>query len=167
MSPDLLFNMWDDNDIILSGSYQVATNKEVRRGYPLKESGSLGGGGNRPPNTIYRQVEEYTDTNSLEPCIGLSERQIPKNTGTLAEALRNIEFRGFNRDVDIVQFGVRKCINKDPDETTMNTGAKLAPYPGGFRKWATGMAELGTVKQGPIAYNKDGYIAVKIEYTQS
>jgi len=165
--PSMFMNRRDESDIVDSGSYQVSKDKQVRVGYPLKESGSIGGAVLAPPSTKYQLVEEYTDTTSVAACVGISEKQIPKLTGSVGAALRNIEFRHFDRNVSVCKFGVRGVINKDPSQTTANTGSKLAPYPGGFRIWSSGMAELGTLKRGPVVYDAMGEVVVNVLHVQT
>lgn len=148
-----------DRDVIISGRYQVPRDEKVRRNFPLKESGSTGGGSN-PIYTKYRGVVEYDDTDSEETCIGTSEDHIKDYDVVEASDLRDIETRHFARDVAVCQFGVRRMVNKDT--VTVNTGEDVMPYPGGFKKRTSGKARLGTVAQGPIPSGETGDILVNI-----
>lgn len=154
------FNRQDESDIVESGIYKVESGKQVRIGYPLKQ-GDTSGNGSGPTYTNYQYVEEYSDTDKDETCIGVSDDQIPKGTGSAAEALENIEFRDIRRDVSVCKFGVRMMKNME-GSTTLKDGEPVAPYPGGFVKWASGDQFLGTVKRGPIKAGKLGMILVNL-----
>jgi hypothetical protein len=152
------FNRQDDTDVIESGIYKVESGKQVRFGYPLKLGGTTGTAG-VPAYTNFQLVEEYDDATSAETCIGVSDDQIPKGTGTYAEALKNIEFRHYRREVAVVQFGTRMMVNKE-GSTVLKGGEPVAPYPGGFVKWATGKQYLGVVKRGPVKPGSQGMILI-------
>lgn len=155
------FNRQDDNDVIESGLYKVELGKEVRFGYPLKLGGTTSGSG-VPAYTKYQLVEEYSDTGSTAKCIGVSDDQIPKGTGTKAEALENIEFRHYRREVAAVKFGVRMMKNME-DSANLEDGDPVMPYPGGVKKWATGKQYLGVVKQAKaIKPGENGMILVNL-----
>jgi len=154
------FNRQDEADVIESGSYKVREGKQVRIGFPLKEDGTSGSGSG-PVYTDYTYVAEYTDVTSAARCIGVSEDQIPKGTGTVAEALKNIEFRHLRRDVSFCQFGTRMMVNKE-ESTVLQTGDPIAPYPGGAVKWASGKQYLGWVKRGPIKPGEKNLMGINL-----
>lgn len=161
MSP-ILFNRKDPTDIVDSGHYQVPWDEELHIGYPLKENGTLEVEDPSPPYTIYQAVSEYSDDTSVAATIGVSEDQIQRGDTIEASALKNIEFRHFRRDVAVCKFGIRAMRNKS--NATVQTGTRVAPYPGGFTIWTTGMAILGVVNRGPIADEAVGEIKVDPEF---
>lgn len=153
-----------EGEIVESGIYQVPIGSAVHTGYPVKDAGSIASV-NNPPYTKYKAVADYDDVDGTERCLGVAENTILESLPH--PSLRNIEFRHLSRDVALAKHAVRLMRNKDPSQTTIEDGAEVAPYPGGFQKWGTGMARLGTLQRGPCAYNELGTIAIDVKNVQA
>ena len=149
-------------DIIESGKYIVDETDSVFIGQPLRYKGSTSGSG-APAYTKYMRVQGYTDTTSVERCLGVSEDQIILGSGAAFQALRNLEWRWIRRDVAVCLHGDREMINMESGYDAAPNDL-VAPYPGGFVAYQTGMCILGKVKSGPIAFAQRGMIAIDVQY---
>lgn len=154
-------NRKDPSDI-LADTYRVPLTEQARMGYPSRIYGTTSGSG-VPAYTKYVLLAEYNDVTSRARCPGVFDDQIPLATGTIADALDNIEWRHIDRTVTICQFGVRDMVNRESGYVAVE-GDQLAPFPGGFVHWQTGMAFLGSVNVGPIRFNKRGKVLVDVRF---
>jgi hypothetical protein len=154
-------NRQDAADYLKGGLYKLDPTDAIFIGEPVKYSGTSSGGAVNGP--VYDKiiiVRGYSDTASKERCLGVSDDQIPVKTGNEALHKSQHEWRQGRREVGIVVGGVRDMINKTSGYEALDNDI-VAPYPGGFVRWVTGMTVLGKVKKGPITWNDRGPIVIE------
>ena len=141
------------------GDYKLSTGQTIYFGQPFAPDldGSDIQKDTNDQNKIW--VKAYDDVTSVERCYGVAivHKFARGTTGEDYEAGKNTR----RRDVNILGEGYIDMIYKIGISYNIGyKGMQVAPYPGGFREWNSGMYLLGTLIEDNVYTGQAGKVRV-------